>query len=370
VTPVAADTAADWRAKAQAAVDTHDGLNGLWVAYSDPEKGYWSAAVGNAATSPTTPATIDDYGRIGSITKTFTATAVLEQVAAGKLALDDRVATVIPDTAARFPAVAGRTVRELLNMSSGLPDYGNSPGTVVAETIKDPTRVWTPQQLIGNALQSPALPRGTPGYNTTNYVLLGLILERVTGQPVDQVVNAVARQAGLTHTVLPPANDTALPAPASHGYIDAAFVEDPAVAGTGLAAGTDVTGWSESWGGAGGAMYSTVEDIFRWAATGMGTAFLPADLAAQRLDTNIPALADKGYGLGIEQPAVGWIGHGGQTLGWTAFAAYNPQTGATFAAIANSPTGIAVAQLLWLNISQPEPQTLLQLTGGTVPRLG
>ena len=134
------------------------------------------------------------------------------------------------------------------------------------------------------------------------------------------------------------------------------MTEDPALAGAGLAAGTDVTDWSQSWGGAGGRMYSTVSDLFTWAATGMGTALLPPDLATQRLDTNIPALPDKGYGLGIEQAAVGWIGHGGQTLGWSAFAAYHPQTGATIAGLTNSPTGVVAVFTFWLDISTPQPQ--------------
>ena len=368
--PVDATTAADWQAKAEAALQAQEGLNGLWVAYADPDKGYWATAIGNAIAVPTTAATVSDHHQIGSVTKTFTATAILQQVTAGTLSLDDDVATVIPETAATFPETAGVTVRQLLNMSSGLPDYANSPGTVLTEVIKDPTRLWTPQEVIANALQTPVSPPGTPGYSTTNTVLLGLMLEKVTGQPLDQVVTAVARQAGLTETALPPPPEqTVLPSPASHGYTDSGFTQDPVVAGTGLAPGTDVTDWSMSWGGAGGAMYSTVEDLFAWAATGLGTSLLPPELAAERLNTDIPATPVGGYGLGIEQAAVGWIGHTGQTLGWTSLAAYNPQTGATFAAIANSTTGIVAGHLLWLNITRPEPQTALQLGGSTVPTL-
>jgi D-alanyl-D-alanine carboxypeptidase len=291
-------------------------------------------------------------------------------VAAGTLSLDDTVAAVIPETAAMFPETAGVTVRQLLSMSSGLPDYANAPRTVLTEAIKDPTHVWTPPQVIANALQTPVSPPGTPGYSTTNTALLGLMLEKITGQPVDRVVTAVARQAGLTDTALPPPPEqTTLPAPASHGYTDSSFSKDPTAAETRLAAGTDVTDWSMSWGGAGGAMNSTVEDLFTWAASGLGTALLPPELTAERLNTDIPATPVGAYGLGIEQSAVGWIGHTGQTIGWTALAAYNPQTGATFVAIANSTLGIIAGHTLWLNIAQPQPQTVLQLTGSTIPTL-
>jgi CubicO group peptidase (beta-lactamase class C family) len=85
-------------------------------------------------------------------------------------------------------------------------------------------------------------------------------------------------------------------------------------------------------------MYSTVADLFAWAATGMGTSLLPADLAAQRLETDIP-LPEGGYGLGITQLAPGWIGHTGQTAGWSSVGLYNPTSGATCAGITNSITG-------------------------------
>jgi D-alanyl-D-alanine carboxypeptidase len=351
LTPVDAATAAAWRAQAKTALKAQEGLNGLWVAISDPHKGYWAAAIGNAVKDPATPATIDDHARIGSAGKTFTATAILEQVAAQKLTLDDTVATVIPDTAAQFPATAQVTVRQLLSMSSGLPDYVNPPGTVATDVIKNPGKVWTPEELIANALQHPVSPPGTPGYCNTNYQLLGLMLEKITGKPVDQVVTDVAHQAGLVNTALPPPDQIALPPPPSHGYVDAAFLQDPAVAGTGLTPGTDVTDWTMSWAGAAGGMYSTVQDLFTWAATGMGTALLPPNLAADRLNTNVPALPGKGYGLGIQQIAVpGWIGHGGQSFGWTSFSVYNPQTGATITGLANSPTGVAAVATLWQNI--------------------
>ena len=107
---------------------------------------------------------------------------------------------------------------------------------------------------------------------------------------------------------------------------------DHAIGGT-IAPGTDVTDWTMSWGGAGGGMYATIEDLGRWAGTGLGTTFLPAELGARRL------IAEPGpvgrYGLGIIDWGNGWIGHTGQVLGWEAVVAYDTRTGAAYAAIVN-----------------------------------
>ena len=336
LSPADAATATDWTNKANEALASIDGLNGMWIAVSDPGRGHWTAAQGKAAAGGPA-ATLADHGQIGSVTKTFTATAVLQQVAAGALSLDDTVQQVLPDVATTYPPTAALTVRQLLNMSSGLPDYANPPSTLLAQIARDPQKVWTPDELIDSALQQPVQPPGTPGYTTTSYQILGLMLEKLTGQPVNQTLTDLAKQAGLDDTALLPPDQTAMPAPSSHGYIDAQGAQDPAYDGT-VQAGEDVTDWTISWGGAGGGMYSTVADLFAWTATGMGSSLLPADLAAQRLKTDIP-LPEGGYGLGITQFAPGWIGHTGQTSGWSSVGLYNPTTGATCAGITNSTTG-------------------------------
>ena len=126
MSPVDAATATDWTNKANEGLASIDGLNGMWIAVSDPERGHWTAALGNAAAGGP-PATLADHSQIGSVTKTFTATAILQQVAAGTLSLDDTVQQVLPDVATTYPPTAALTVRQLLNMSSGLPDYANPP---------------------------------------------------------------------------------------------------------------------------------------------------------------------------------------------------------------------------------------------------
>jgi CubicO group peptidase (beta-lactamase class C family) len=110
MSPVDAATATDWTNKANEGLASIDGLNGMWIAVSDPERGRWTAALGNAAAGGP-PATLADHSQIGSVTKTFTATAILQQVAAGTLALDDTVEQVLPDVATTYPPAAALVSR-------------------------------------------------------------------------------------------------------------------------------------------------------------------------------------------------------------------------------------------------------------------
>jgi len=338
-------TAAEWQTLFESALVEATGVPGIWVALSDPTKGYWASAIGDAVVDPNRPATVADHGRIGSVTKTFTATAVLEQIDAGTMSLDDTVADLTPDLAEQFPVTADLTVEQLLSMQSGLGDYANVPGAATAQAVADPSKVWKPEELIASAIDaSPVQPVGTPGYSTTNYVILGLMLEVVTGEPVDEVITDLAKRAGLDRTALLPGVQNEMPDPSSHGYIDAKGVSDLAqLAGVDVVEDTDVTEWSVSWGGAGGGMYSVIEELFAWTATAMGTTMLSADLGEQRLTLDT-LIVDDGinYGLGIFELSglKGWVGHTGQVIGWESIGLYNPETGASIAIMTNGTSGL------------------------------
>jgi D-alanyl-D-alanine carboxypeptidase len=304
---------------------------GIWIGVWSPEKGMYIAAYGKAAL-PDTPATVDDHNRIGSITKTFTATAVLQLVDAGRLSLGDTIADVLPDLAKQYPKVAGITLEQLLGMTSGIPDY---EALVVSSVVADPSKVWAPSEIIDLVLQKPLDPPGTPGYSTTNYLILGEMLTKVTGQPVEQVLTDLARQNGLTQTALTAPGDSAMPSPFSHGYIDTTGSLVLKAEGAKVPVGTDVTSWSPSWGGAGGGMYSTIADLGKWGATGLGCADLTPATADRRLQpTDLPGVG--GYGLGVIVYPKGWIGHSGEILGWEAELLYNTQTGATYVLMMNT----------------------------------
>ncbi|MGA7759612.1 MAG: serine hydrolase domain-containing protein, partial [Ilumatobacteraceae bacterium] len=122
MTPVDDATAAEWQELAELTLQIAEGTPGAIIAVSHPELGFWSTAIGDAEVD-VDPMTLDHHSRIGSVTKTFTAVAVLRLVDAGELSLDDTVADVVPDVAEQFPETADITVEHLVSMTSGLPDY-------------------------------------------------------------------------------------------------------------------------------------------------------------------------------------------------------------------------------------------------------
>jgi D-alanyl-D-alanine carboxypeptidase len=184
---------------------------------------------------------------------------------------------------------------------------------------------------------------GTPLYSTTNYLVLGAVLSAVTGVKVDRSLTAMAGDAGLDDTALPPRAEDALAAPAAHGYVNAAGNRDLAEvigdAGTAPRPGTDVTRWNMSWAGTAGQMYSTVADLGAWAADGLGSAELTNAMVDERLDTkDVPGAG--AYGLGIIDFGNGWIGHTGQVIGWAALAAYNVRSGDVFVGMVNETSAL------------------------------
>ena len=348
MTPVDDATAAEWQELGELTLQIAEGTPGAIIAVSHPELGFWSTAIGDAEID-VDPMTLDHHSRIGSVTKTFTAVAVLRLVDAGELSLDDTVAEVVPDVAEQFPETADITVEHLVSMTSGLPDYANVAGSATAQAVEDPTKVWTPEELIEAALDASEVePIGTPGYSTTNFIILGLMYEAITGETIEAGIASVAEDAGLTDTALLPADENEMPDPSTHGYIDPGGVSTLADIGVEAEAGTDTTDWSISWGGAGGGAYSTIDDLFLWASTGSGNTLLSTELGTQRLEV-APIEGDElQYGLGILQQGVdGWYGHSGQAIGWEALAFYDPETGATFTVMINSTAGAQAFVVLW-----------------------
>jgi D-alanyl-D-alanine carboxypeptidase len=347
MTPVDEATAAEWQELSELALKYAKGTPGAIIAVSDPELGFWSTAIGDAEID-VDPMTLDHHSRIGSITKTFTAVAVLQLVDAGELSLDDTVADVVPDVAEQFPETADITVEHLVSMTSGLPDYANVAGSATAQAVEDPTKVWTPDEIIQAALDASEIePIGTPGYSTTNFIILGLMYEAVTGDTIEAGVTRVGEEVGLTETALLPRDENEMPDPSTNGYVDPPGAESLAGIDVEVEAGTDTTDWSISWGGAGGGAYSTIDDLFLWASSGSGNTLLSSELGTQRLEV-APIEPDLSYGLGImEQGVDGWYGHSGQAIGWEALAFYNPETGATFTVMINSTAGMEVFRFLW-----------------------
>ncbi len=306
---------------------------GLWVGVWDRDKGSWEGAFGNA-TRGGPPARTGDHLRIGSITKSFTATVVLDLVAEGKLSLEGTVEDFDPALAGEFPPLARVTIAQLLGMRSGIPDYLNVPDGTIKDIFETPNRVWAPAELIAMALGEKTERPGTPGYSTTNYIVLQLIAEAATRDRLESLIaERITRPLGLRDTALPAPADVRLPAPGSSGYVgEAGAREFRAFGAKGAKPGTDVSSWSPSWLQGGGGMYSTLHDLGVWAASGVGNALLPRRLAARRFATRPTPVGE--YGLGVQRLG-GLYGHTGETLGAETFALDDPKTGVTFVIAAN-----------------------------------
>ncbi|MFE2876897.1 serine hydrolase domain-containing protein [Streptomyces roseus] len=266
----------------------------------------YTAGVGDLATGSQVPT--DGQVRVGSNTKTFTAVAVLQLVGEGRIRLDAPVDTYLPGLV-RGKGIDGRKikVRELLQQTSGLPDYTRADLA---------PRYYAPRELVGFALgyEADFAPGTRWAYSNTNYVLAGLIVEEVTGHPLSQELDRrIIQRIGLRHTYFPAPGDATIREPHPRGYY-----RDSADAPLG-----DVTETDPSWGWAAGQMISTNSDLNRFFTELLGGGLLPrAQLAQMR--TTVPAGYPfdprARYGLGLVSTplscgGVFW-GHGGSFPGY------------------------------------------------------
>jgi D-alanyl-D-alanine carboxypeptidase len=257
------------------------------------------------------------------------ATIILQLVDEGRLKLDDTVADVDPDLAAKHPNLAPITIEQLLGMTSGIPDYMNVPNAAVASLVDAPeTTVWTADQLIGFGADGEVKAPGTGGYSTTNYIALQVIAETLTGKSIQDLIRErITEPLSMTGTALPPNDDTTLPEPVARGYLSPACVEELVRDGaTAPPADTDTTDWNASYGQSGGGMHSTVADLGTWAASMSGSSTLSEGLAQARLRFHDAGLAPMEYGLGMLRFG-NQVGHEGEAIGWEGWVGQDPQTG-------------------------------------------
>ncbi|WP_329486202.1 beta-lactamase family protein [Kitasatospora sp. NBC_01246] len=293
---------------------------GVMVALTTPDGSYLKA-FGVSDKVAGTPMVTGLNMRIGSETKTFTVTGLLRLVDQGKAGLDDPVGKYI----AGVPGGDTITLRQLADMRSGLFNYSADPDFQQA-VVNDPNRVFTPQQLLSYAFDHPAdfAPGSAFEYSNTNTVLIGLVVEKLSGQPLDVFLKQqVFDPAGLGRTVFP--TDAAFPQPHARGYTDQ--TPDGSIA--------DATDWNPSWAWAAGAVISDLADMQKWAKVlATGTLLKPAT-QAERLVTPPTPLPDVGYGLGLFVNH-GWVGHNGSLPGYQSAVVYLPSAQATLAVLLNT----------------------------------
>ncbi|MGW8729920.1 serine hydrolase domain-containing protein [Streptomyces sp. NPDC055808] len=301
------------------------GVTGVAVRLETPG-GTLTARSGVGDVDARRPVPMDGYLRLGSTTKTFVATVVLQLVGEKRISLDQRVEQLLPGVVSGA-GNDGRTitVRDLLRHTSGLPEY-------VSDVLPEPTaesyfanrwRGYKPAELVSLAMRhAPDFPAGTQwAYSNTNYVLAGMIIEKVTGRTWEQQVHdRILRPLGLRHTDTP-GTDPVLPFPHAANY-QQFTVNGPLVDTT--------VPYRPFDSGADGSMTGTARDLNRFfSALAAGELLKPAELAAMRTTVAMPD--DSGHpqgtrdGLGVFFNPLscggGYLGHGGNGFGYEVQAA-------------------------------------------------
>ena len=322
------------KAKAlQAALDAFlksDQYPGVSAAVLFPDGTMWSGVSGSAVLSPATPVTTDTLFSVGSVSKTFVAALIGRLAQAGKIGLGDALAKYVPD----FSNAANITIRQLLNHTSGIVDMfdpkDSAIGDLDAQIASHPTATWTSDQVLAAVGSSTYFEPGTGyHYSNTNYILLGLVAEKATGQKVADLVRSMfLTPLGLAHTYLQTEEKPA--GPEAHGYCPDAGSTCQTSFSAGSApvdnfAGTMLPYTAEATAvGFAGAYVSTASDLAVWANALYGGAVLDQATLASMVDIS-PSLPYKQlwpYGMGFEETTVAghvaW-GHRGLLDGfWTA----------------------------------------------------
>jgi D-alanyl-D-alanine carboxypeptidase len=281
----------------------------------------YTAGVADLKTRERMP--VDGRVRIASNTKMFTATVLLQLVGEGKVKLDEPVETYLPGVV-RGEGIDGReiTVRHLLQQTSGLQDYDEE---VFADFLNALHTYHEPDDLLRVAFAKK--PESKPGekfaYSNTNYILAGLIVQRVTGRPVgEQITKRIIKPLGLRGTYWPADGETTIRGTHPRGYF-------PAVDGK---APVDITESDPSGGWAAGALVGPPSDINRFLAGLLGGKLLkPAELAEMKKTVDAPGFDTVGgsrYGLGIATfkltcGGFAWT-HGGIAPGYVTYVGIAP----------------------------------------------
>lgn len=330
-TSVPADTAAAFQ---KAIDDTRaaGNLPGVIARVISPA-GTWTGTSGVRAAGGDDPIQTADHTRIGSLTKTMTATLLLQLVQEGRVSLDDRIDRFVPDA-----PNGSATLRQVADMTSGIPSYTASE-SFDRKFFADPESVWTPTELVDTAKALP--PSFPPGqgweYSNTNYVLLGLVIEKVLAKPIGEVfADRIFTPLGMDESSWP-GGSVEIPDPHLDGLTDQGQPDGQTV---------DSTRRNPSFASTAGAVISTVDDLQTWGEalfTGQGV-LNPATQQLRRdsiLTSPPPNTATSGYGIGIGNRD-GWWGHDGDFPGYNTSLFHNYDSDTTIIIVINTDDAMTV----------------------------
>lgn len=293
---------------------------GIWV----PGQGEWVVARGKADFKTGRKLSTADKFRIGSLTKAFTTTVVLQLVDEGKINLGDTISSYVEGV----PAGDDIILRQLCNNTSGLFNYGDDE-TFNEAISSNPKKKWAPKDLVDIAASHPTYFEPGQGfhYSNTNFILLGMVIEKATGNTAaEEIDERIVKPLGLKHTYLPDTMD--MTGRYAHGYLPKVDKNDEI---------DDVTEYIDPsivW--TAGAMVSDLYDLKIWTeALGTGKLISKKLFKEQKDWIEIPG--EKGirkYGLGMFATGP-LIGHDGMQPGYNSSAFYLPDNGAVFVSLVN-----------------------------------
>ena len=326
------------KARAQGLVEA--GYPAALAAVSDSKGESAGVAVGKGSLETGQAPPMDGEVRIGSNTKTFVAVVVMQLVQEGKVGLDEPIETYLPGLI-KGEGVDGSkiTVRQLLQHTSGLPEYTDTtPGRSDIFQVKD--HYAQPRDLLDTALGKPAAfePGAQWKYTNTNYLVLGMLVERVSQRPVgEQIDERIVKKLGLSHTYFPAPGDRSIKGTHPQGYH--------------LSAGgklEDITEMDPAWAWAAGAMVSTPSELntfFQAVFDGRLLTQASIDEMKKGVDVDSSELPGEVYGLGLIGRSLScggtaW-GHGGSIHGYQTDNAVGPDGTAVTVAVTALPTAIA-----------------------------
>jgi len=352
---------AELHARLQAALDAVRAklaIPGASVTILFPDGSSWTGVSGLAVIATRTPVAPTTAFAFASMSKTFTSALIIQLIEAGRLHLTDSVASFLPKVATRIdPRI---TIAMLLDHTSGLQDYFLNP-KIDAPLQAKPTQPWTTDQALAYVLK-PYFPPGRGWhYSNTNYLLLGLIAERITGQPLDVAIRSRLLDPSGLKAIWYQAKEQPR-RPLAHGYrlTGTKLTAKP----IDLADGTGVAPFRSVVTAAAGAgsLAGTSEDLARWARLLYSGQVLGPDGTAVLLGGFSATAAYKPaipYGYGVQAAVIDGhpsLGHSGRLLGFRGVLRHFPLDGLTIAVLTNQsradPTAI-VRSLLAIALPPP-----------------
>ncbi len=303
--------------------DAHPGFE-LYV--DSPDYGQWNLAAGKANLATGEAMVPENRLRMGSTTKTFTATLCLLLHEDGLLDFDWTLDGFLPDITVPHDSLI--TIEHLLNMTSGLLDYANDDTTILQQMLDDPEHQFTPEELVNRGIEITDPANMEPGtwwhYSNTNYVILGLIIEEVGGASyANQMRTRILEPLGLDGITV---DET--PQQMAHGYLDK---DDDGIL-------DDLTTWNPTQFWSAGCMVGTAHDLARFARL-LFDGHILSDSSMELMQgwfvvgEGIPF--SYGYGCGFYTD-MDMIGHNGGTPGYAAEMWYHIPSGTVITVLSNS----------------------------------